>query len=139
MDAANGADQGAAQPKDAERNAPQPGDAELAALIRSVDEGQVRRMPVTLMVGGTRISGELVSGAQWWERMSQLARRTEGDDACEQFAAGADSVSQLYRSADVTERRPVGYLHLQDVLTDGGRRAAWRIRMEEVQAWRWGR
>jgi hypothetical protein len=139
MDPANGADQGAAEPKDAEQGAPLPGDTELAAIIRSVDEGQVGGIPVTLIVGGTRISGELVSGAQWWERMSQLARRSEGDDASEQFAAGADIVSQLYRSPDVTERRPVGYLHLQDVLTNEGRRAAWRIRMEEVQAWRWGR
>jgi hypothetical protein len=138
MDAANGADRDAAEPKDAERGVPQPGDAELAALIRSVDEGQVVGMPVTVLVGGTLISGELVSGAQWWERMSQLARRTEGD-ASEQFASGAESVSQLYRGADAMERRPIGYLHMQNVLTGESRLVAWRIRMEEVQAWRWGR
>lgn len=139
MDAANGADRGAAEPKDTERGAPQPGDAELAALIRSVDEGRVGGMPVTVLVGGIVISGELVSGAQWWETMRQLARRTEGSDASEQFATGADIVSQHYRSADVTERRPIGYLHMQNVLTGGARLTAWRIRMEEVQAWRWGR
>jgi hypothetical protein len=137
MDAANGAE-GMDAANGAYRGAPQPGDAELVAFVRSVDEGQVGAIPVTVLVGGTSISGELVSGAQWWETMGQLARRTEGSDVGEQFAAGADSVSELYRSADVTERRPIGYLHMQNVVTGGSKITAWRIRMEEVQAWRWG-
>ena len=95
-------------------------------------------IPVTVLVGGTSISGKLISGAQWWETMGQLARRTEGVDASEQFAAGAQRPRELYSSADITERRPIGYLHMQNIVTAGSNIVGWRIRMEEVQGWRWG-
>jgi len=94
---------------------------------------------VTVLVGGKSLSGNLISGASWWETMGQRARGTEGSDASEQFAAGADSVSRLYRNADIVKRRPVEYLHMQNVLTGNSRLTGWRIRIEEVQAWRWGR
>ncbi len=93
---------------------------------------------MTVLVGGASISGDLVSGAQWWEAMGQLARRTEAGDASEQFAAGADSVRELYSSADVTERRPIGYLHMQNVVAAGSKIVGWRIRMEDIQGWHWG-
>ena len=71
--------------------------------------------------------------------MGQLARQTDAGDVSEQFAAGADSVSEVYRSADVTDRRPIGYLHMQNVVTSPSKIVGWRIRVEEVQAWHWGR
>jgi hypothetical protein len=137
MNATNGAE-GTDAVNGADREAPQPGDPELAALVRSVDEGQVGGMPVTVLVGGASISGDLISGAQWWETMGQLARRTEAGDVSEQFAAGADSIRELYSSADVTERRPIGYLHMQNIATAGSNIVGLRIRMEEIQGWRWG-
>jgi len=139
MDAAEGADRDRSGAEGYRASAPQPGDEELAAIVRSVDEGQVGAVPVTVLVGGAPFSGDLISGALWWETMGQRARGTEGDDASEQFAAGADSISQLYRKADILKRRPVEYLHMQNVPADNSRIVGWRIRIEEVQAWRWGR
>ena len=118
--------------------ATQPGDAELAAITRSVDEGQVEGVQLTVLVGGMLFFGELVSAPQWWEEMGQLARGA-GGDANVQFADGADTVSQIYRRADIAERRLVGYLHMQNVMVDSNRHIGlWRIPIGEVQGWRWG-
>ena len=105
--------------------------------MRSVDQGQVGGLRLTLLVGGTLISGELVGGAQWWEGMAQQARAAGHDGANEQFAEGADAISQLYRGNEM-EGRPIGYVHVQDVVTHSNRTVEWRIRIEGVQAWRWG-
>jgi hypothetical protein len=125
-------------PEEATPGAVQPGDTELAAIVRSVDLGQVDVARLTVMVGGTVISGELVSGAHWWESTGQQARGTGDDAASEQFAKGADIVSQLYRRTDAMEHRLIEYVHLQDAVTDGKGLAGWRIRIEEIEAWRWG-
>ena len=141
MDATDGgtsAVPSATGPEETEPGAAQPGDAELAAIVRSVDLGQVGAALLTVMVGGTVISGELVSGAQWWERTGQCARGTGDDAANEQFAKGADIVSQLYRRTDIMEHRLIEYVHLRDAVTDGKELAGWRIRIEEIEAWRWG-
>jgi hypothetical protein len=129
-------DQAAAQPESTEPAASHSGDPELAAFVRSVDQGQVETLPLMVLVGGMPFFGELVSGANWWEEMARLARGTAGDVNA-QFADGADVISQLYREPDV-ERRPIGYLHMQNVVTDNRHLGLWRIRIEEVQGWHFG-
>lgn len=111
-----------------------PGDPELAAFARSVDQGQVEALPLHVLVGGTLFFGELVGGGSWWEEMAQLARGKAGDVNA-QIAEGADAVSRLYRDPDVG-RRPIGYLHIRNVVTDNNRHLGlWRIRIEKVQGW----
>lgn len=129
----------APQPDDVALAASQPGDAELAATVRSVDEGQVQEgVPLTVLVGGALFVGELVSGARWWEEAATLARGAGGDTNT-QFADGADAVSQLYRETALMERRPVGYLHMRNAVMGSDRQVGlWRILLVEVQAWHWG-
>lgn len=132
----------ASQPGDAALAVAQaalPGDVELAATIRSVDEGQVQEgVPLTVLVGGTLLVGELVSAVEWWKEAARLARGA-GGDANTQFADGADVVSELSRQAVIVEGRPVGYLHMRNAAMESGRRIELlRIRLAEVQAWAWG-
>jgi hypothetical protein len=129
------------QPLDADLAAmqtTQPGDANLAAIVRSVDEGQVEGVQLTVLVGGMLFFGELTSGAQWWKETGGLARGA-GGDANTQFADGADVVSQILGRADVAERRLIGYLHMRNVIVDENRQMGlWRIPIGQVQGWRWG-
>ena len=116
----------------------QPGDADLAAIVRSVDEGQVEGVQLTVLVGGMLFSGELASAVQWWKETGRQARDA-GGDANIQFADGADVVSQIYSRADIAERRPIGYLHMRNVIMDDNRHMGlWRIPIGQVQGWRWG-
>jgi hypothetical protein len=132
---------GTPQPLDADLAAmqtTQPGDADLAAIVRSVDEGQVEGVQLTALVAGMLFFGELASGAQWWKETGELARGA-GGDANTQFADGADVVSQIYSRADIAERRPIGYLHMRNVIVDDNRHMGlWRIPIGQVQGWRWG-
>lgn len=128
---------GEAQPDSVAPDAQQPGDPELAALVRAVDQAQAGGPTLTVMVGGASISGQLVSGTQWWKGLGERARGPGGGELGTQFSEGADAVSQVYCEPAQMEK-PIGYLHLQAVVTERNRNAMWRIRMEAVQAWRWG-
>ena len=82
--------------------------------------------------------GELASGALWWKETEGLARGA-GGDANTQFAEGAHVVSQIYGRADIVEHRPIGYLHMRNVIVDDNRHMGlWRIPIGQVQGWRWG-
>lgn len=122
--------------QEAQAQALQPGDTELAAFIRSLDEGQVEVVPLMILVGGMLFSGELVGGAQWWEQMGQRAGAA-GGAVNTQFADGADAVSQVYRDTLRMGPRPVGYLHMQNAVTGDRQMGDWRFRLDQVQGWCW--
>ena len=128
---------GGTQPDKTDPGAQQPGDPELAVLVRNVDQGLAGGLTLTVLVGGASISGQLISGAQWWKGMGERARGPGGGNFGAQFSEGAEAVSQVYCEPQEMEK-PIGYLHLQDVVTDGNRGTMWRIKMEAVEGWRWG-
>lgn len=122
--------------QEAQAQALQPGDSELAAFVRSLDGGQVEAVPLMILVGGTLFSGELVGGAEWWDQMAQRARHT-GGAVNTQFAEGADTVSLMYRDTLRLGPRPVGYLHMQNTVTGERQLGSWRFRLDQVQGWSW--
>lgn len=122
--------------QEAQAQALQPGDPELAAFVRSLDEGEVEVVPLMVLVGGMLFSGELVGGAQWWEQTGQRAR-TAGGSVNTQFADGADTISQMYRDTVRMSARPVGFLHMQNAATGDRQMGSWRFRLDQVQGWCW--
>jgi hypothetical protein len=90
----------------------------LAELVRRANEGGLR-VGVTLYVGGTIVSGELIGGRDYFEGIAEHAAAATPDAAtAERARAFCRSPAAMYRAAwgDTDElgpeEDPLAYIHL---------------------------
>jgi hypothetical protein len=110
-------------------------DLELQTLARIVD-GILDEMGITVVTGGTVISGRLVGPERWHELLHET-----GASAGENAEAVLSGLRKMQRDEDdPRELVSYSYLHLVDshILTSAGMAGGqfmWRIRISEVSAW----
>jgi hypothetical protein len=136
-------------------------DAELTRIVRAVNEagakpGTSLAVPMTLVTGGTLISGFLVSGREWWDEvhgeLEQAPFRPPVGRPAANPEALRDQLAHTFAEVrDVYARHPGAdehacFLHLRSarafeaggvVPTEEGALML-RVRLEEVQAWSFG-
>jgi hypothetical protein len=127
----------------------EPQDPVLASLIDLVNvlgkaEGAHAEIPVTLLVGGSLVSGALTSARRWWEEkaaeLEGVATASEGDHTLGEFIGEQfQQVSKVYEGR--AAGAPIAYLHLKQVRIAGLAKIDnlyLRIRVPDVQGWSFG-
>jgi hypothetical protein len=131
----------------------------LIVLVRSVNASPMTSIGITLLVGGSLISGLLVGGNMFFD---DIAERFGGElDARAKAEGGSEdepgletelreAAMTLYgrgsKPDDSEEEAPIAYLHLRDayIYHPGGTRlpdgqGTWlRVRIDSVDAWAFG-
>jgi hypothetical protein len=134
-------------------------DDELAALVDSIDKAGVieelpMALPITVLVGGTVISGFLVSAREWWSELAaQLRESLLREPDPKSFGRASEFRDRLATSFDEAGSsetgiaRGTGYVHLRMARTfeaDGvvpgvpEQTLLLRLRMSQVQGWSFG-
>lgn len=107
--------------------------------------------PVTLLVRGVLVSGNLISGKAFWQRVGEVIETAIGgpdpdEDPGSSISATFKKVGQdIYREG---AKEPLGFIHLEGVrfivpgnqaLTTPRGLDAWRGRLDSVDGWFIGR
>jgi hypothetical protein len=126
------------------------GTVETAA---SVADGVEASAGITLIVGGSIISGDMVGGRQWWAEEAAKVRSAAPTDgspitdvavhATESIAKVFDVLKQTYETAE-SDYTLIPHIHLKNVtfLSTGhplSTRVSMRIRIADVQGWSFSR
>jgi hypothetical protein len=123
-------------------------------LAASIDKGTDVRVPVTVIVGGATVSGDVTAGRFWWAKFEEVVRAAEpGPSATAESATAlgkllGDAYHRLWPA--VYEQQPdlsqADSLHLTDahvihargsVPSPGG--LLMRLKLGEVQGWSLGK
>jgi hypothetical protein len=128
----------------------------LANLVHLMNEisrttGITAAASVTLIVGGSVVTGNLTGARGWWEEQAKRAGTFTSGGEAEGSAEAAQMIGDTLRAEYETiaknyeevEGRPVGYLHLRDAQVGVGpavraKGLDIRLRLTEVQGWSLG-
>jgi hypothetical protein len=134
-------------------------DPELAALVASVDaaganDDLTMALPLTLLVGGTVLSGFLVSSREWWAELATQLRqsllREPDPHAMGRAAQFRDQLAASFEAAGTRTDEPTNgpkHVHLRMARTfeAGGvvpavpeQTLLLRVRIDQVQGWSFG-
>ncbi len=122
----------------------------LAGFANIANQGQLPQLSLTLLVGGSWLTGELVGARRWFEGLATWLDAAGNDDFGELFRIlGAETYpSDSERDAAGTAAPPDQlpyFLHLRNArllaaATPLPSQGGWvRVRVDEVQAWLIGR
>ena len=97
------------------------GDETLMILYRAIAEDLGGEFGVSLLVGGSWLSGVAISGRAWWSQMAETIRQTPRGGGLEEAFETLGrmiypSVTEVEAGAadPVDENRPLTYIHLRD-------------------------
>jgi hypothetical protein len=117
---------------------------ELSSLLEAVslaDTNDALVIEVTLLSGGSRISGRLISEVRYRESITEVVRRGNTADAAPSFDAVTQAARER-REENARRRRDrphseppelPGFVHL--VAEDDGRQRIWCLPIEAVDGW----
>ncbi|MBU8895358.1 hypothetical protein DRW03_14945 [Corallococcus sp. H22C18031201] len=126
-----------------------PHDWFLELLLNMVNDHGLN-VGITLTVGGTQVSGELVSGAEFIKNFGStfsgaLKRAGAGDAAASLQAKYETMAAQVYDAKKAeSAHEPLTFIHLRDARIVGPNGVLqppqiwWRGRLSEVQGWSLG-
>ena len=132
----------------------QVGDWFLAFLVKFMNKIPPAGMPITLSVGGTLISGDLVSGESYFKGFAdELGNAFEGGlktptgkEIATMLRQETAKIGEKYATTEFSER--VGYVHLKGarIVQPGAQPLTiapplagwWRIRLESVDGFTFG-
>jgi len=127
--------------------------ANLVHLMNGISRttGITAAVSVTLIVGGTVVTGNLTGARAWWKEQAKRAGTFTSGGEGEGAAEAAQMIGDALRTESETiakqyeevEGRPVGYLHLRDTQVGVGpavraKDLDVRFRLTEVQGWSLG-
>jgi hypothetical protein len=126
-------------------------DAILQLIVGMVNTFESGGFAITLTVGGSFITGQLIGTKEYLERFADLwpqsARGKLGESLKTQFqAAASDASKKAKQEFEEVVGKNVRFVHLRDaqlitpaglVPTNDG--VLWRCRVSEVQAFSWGK
>lgn len=126
-----------------------PGDSDwlLMDFVRYANSGL--SLPITLMMGGSLVSGTLIGGAQWLERFSELtfdSLKGVSREIAEVLRGNIASYAEIYMREPEEDAPPASFVHLYNakIYTGGkivpteGAGMLWRGRLSEVSGFNLG-
>jgi hypothetical protein len=128
-------------------------DIYLTVLLQMLDSDESNRseISVTLMVGGSVITGNLISHGRWEEATRAVLTGVAGDGASA-LVTMIDALREALPRSEEDDSVPFNFLHLRDVhiVTNHAgsmngivpfaiKRDLWRVQIAEVQGWTLGR
>ncbi|MGW1727480.1 hypothetical protein ACWCQK_31755 [Streptomyces sp. NPDC002306] len=120
-------------------------DVQLQMLVRLIGQDAQAALPITLVVGGGFLCGDLVSHEAWRADWARSLRGIDGPGArlLERFPEQVDEAVADKRGDQVPQRLPQ-WIHLRDATgiagTDGSVvMPLWRGRLTDVSGWSLGR
>ena len=120
-------------------------DLQLQMLVRLVGQDAHAALPITLVVGGAFLHGDLISHEAWTTDWARGLRDIEGPGAqlLERFPQQVDQAVVDKQGRRAPQRLPQ-WIHLRDAtgVTGGGGSAVmplWRGRLTDVSGWSLGK
>ncbi len=113
-------------------------DEALAVMVELLDLGV--SFGVSLLVGGTWVTGVAISGQQWFRELAEGVRRSGSSEAAELFAGAVRELGDSIYGPVSDQSLPIGFIHLNGAraLAGGapveeGRLV--RLRLDRVDGW----
>lgn len=121
-------------------------DMVLTVLVNAVNQGEASHIGVSLLVGGSWLTGYLIGGRMWFDQLAQVIDAETGSDAGRLFHAVGRTAypSDSERSAEgkAPLRAEPGFAHLRDarLLTGSAVRVPdpgglVRIKLSSIDGW----
>lgn len=60
-------------------------DVVLGALVKAVNRGETSNLGISLVVGGTWLTGSMIGGRMWFDQLGQLVERETSNEAGQLF------------------------------------------------------
>ncbi len=100
-------------------------DLVLAALVRAVNRGETSSLGISLLVGGSWLTGSMIGGRMWFDQLAHLVDTQTASDAGQLFQVigqtAYPSESERLAAGDEPVDPEPGFLHLRDArLLTGG-------------------
>ncbi|MDQ1426669.1 MAG: hypothetical protein QOK39_145 [Acidimicrobiaceae bacterium] len=118
----------------------------LSVLVKAVNKGETSNLGVSLLVGGSWLTGSMIGGRMWFDQLAQLVNAQTGSEAGELFhmiglTAYPSESERLAAGKDPLDADP-GFAHLRDarLLTGAAVRVPEpgglvRIKLSSVDGW----
>ena len=93
-------------------------DLVLAVLVRAVNNGETSNLGMSLLVGGSWVTGSMIGGRMWFDQLAQVVNRETGSDAGHLFhligETAYPSESELLAAGRAPRDAEPGFIHLRD-------------------------
>lgn len=110
--------------------------------VNNPDADEERRIELTIMLGGTWVTGYLVGGRTWFRALADSSGLETLADMGPSWYPTRDEVSAAGHDPALLDERVFGYLHLTEARSVGSagmipsnRGVPLRVPLREVQAW----
>jgi hypothetical protein len=121
-------------------------DLVLGALVKAVNRGETSNLGISLVVGGTWLTGSMIGGRMWFDQVGQLVDRETSSEAGRLFRL-IGRAAYPSESEGLAEGRPQpdadpGFVHMRDarLLTGAAVRVPEpggliRIKLSSIDGW----
>jgi hypothetical protein len=121
-------------------------DLVLSVLVKAVNKGETSNLGISLLVGGSWLTGSMIGGRMWFDQLAQLVNAQTGSDAGDLFhmiglTAYPSESERLAVGREPLDADP-GFAHLRDarLLTGSAVRVPEpgglvRIKLSSVDGW----
>lgn len=121
-------------------------DAVLTVLVKAVNKGETSNLGISLLVGGSWLTGSMIGGRMWFDQLGDLIDAQTGSDAGSLFRKIGEvaypSESERQAAGQEPENPEPSFLHLRDarLLTGSAVRVPdagglVRVRLSSIDGW----
>jgi hypothetical protein len=121
-------------------------DRVLAVLVRAVNKGETSNLGISLLVGGSWLTGSMIGGRMWFDHLGQLVDTETGSDSGRLFHMIGETAYPSESERLAEGKAPIdaepGFVHLQGarVLTGAAVRVPdpgglVRVKLSSVDGW----
>ena len=93
-------------------------DLVLAVLIRAVNTGETSNLGISLLVGGSWLTGSMIGGRMWFDQLAQLVDAQTGTDGGQLFHMIGETAYPSESERLAAGKPPLdvepGFVHLRD-------------------------
>jgi hypothetical protein len=123
-----------------------PDDLVLVALVRSVNKGETANLGVSLLVGGSWLTGSMIGGRMWFDQLGRLIDAQTGSDGGQLFRLIGETAYPSESERAAVGEAPIdtepGFVHLRNgrLLTGAAVRVPEpgglvRVKLASVDGW----
>lgn len=118
----------------------------LTVLVNAVNKGETANLGVSLLVGGSWLTGSMIGGRMWFDQLAQMVDAQTGSDGGQLFHMIGEAAYPSESERSAAGRAPLdadpGFLHLRDarLLTGAAVRVPdpgglVRVKLSSIDGW----